>query len=84
MTTAQSTTLYVLNTYEGTALRYQLDSMIKVLDPLDQDAVDTGDTAVTRLIASLWAAREAASEIETRPQPVPMAASYQGVDLVKH
>jgi hypothetical protein len=77
----------VMNSTEGAALRVQLDGMIAVLERFDQMAGLAGDEPVLRLIACLYGAREAASEIEMRPQPprieaVPLPA--QGVRLSKN
>lgn len=70
-----------LTSAEGTAWRYQLDCMINVLDHIDDRAAEIGDKATLRLIRCLYEAREAASEIEMRPQPAP--ADSKGVRLVK-
>ncbi len=59
----------VMNSTEGAALRVQLDGMIAALERFDQMAGLAGDQPVLRMIANLYAAREAASEIEMRPQP---------------
>mgnify|MGYP001569842894 CR=1 FL=1 len=62
------TTIHIMDAPEGAAAEIQLNAMIASLDGFDQDATDAGDTAVTRLIARLYEAREAASEIAMRPQ----------------
>ena len=51
----------------GFAMRYQLDAMIAALGGIGDRAADTGDHAVARLVACLHGAREAADEIEHRP-----------------
>lgn len=73
MVTAQSTAAHVMDSSMGAAMRVQLDAMVNALQPIDQEATDAGDAAVSRLIARLYEAREAASEIEMRPQPAPIA-----------
>lgn len=83
MQAAKSTAIHVMDSAAGAAMRVQLDAMIAVLDPIDRDAADAGDDAATTLIAKLYAAREAASEIEVRPQPVAVVPQYLGVKLTK-
>lgn len=73
---------------EGTALRVQLDALLGSLERHDKPAMLAGDIPVQQLLARLWEARQAASEIETRPALPPMAptqvvALYRGVKLAK-
>lgn len=72
---------------EGAAWRVQLDAMIRSLDTANEQAGEHGDETVLRMIANLYAAREAASEIEMRPvpgrKPAPVIPLRRGVSLVK-
>lgn len=70
---------HVMNQSEGAAVRVQLDAMINALQPLDQAAVEGGDTTVSRLIARLYDARLEASAIEKRA-PLP---KLKGVVLAR-
>lgn len=70
---------HVMDATEGAAWRYQLDAMITVLNEVDDAAAEVDDAAVIRLIASLYAAREAAAEIEMRSA----ATKRGGIRLVK-
>lgn len=76
-TTAQST---ALSTFEGAAIRVQLDAMIKALTQVDDYAAEVDDKVTLRLIARLHEARAAAREIEDRD---PALLLYKGVRLNK-
>lgn len=72
--TARPAVIYAMDKNQGAAMRAQLDAMINVLtaggaDSIDETAAAGRDTTTARLVARLYEAREAASEIEMRPQP---------------
>jgi hypothetical protein len=79
---------HAMTSAEGTALRVQLDALLGSLERYDRAAMVAGDVPVQQLLARLWEARQAASEIETRPELPPMAPTqvttlYRGVRLAK-
>jgi hypothetical protein len=72
-------TQQVMDNTWGNALALQLDGMIKALAPFDHAAGEAGDEQVLKLIARLYDAHAAASEIATR-QPL----ASKGVILTRN
>lgn len=82
MTTPKPTTIYAMDRTQATAWLTQLDAMLNVLtygddDSIDETATAAGDLPVSRMIARLYEARQAAHEIATRPQPVRRGVSLR-------
>jgi hypothetical protein len=66
--------------HEGAAVRYQLDAMIGALTTFDRPAAEAGDEPVSKMLAGLWQARNAAQQIEDR---LDVRVKRKGVMLAK-
>lgn len=60
-------TQQIMTTYEGAALRVQLEAMVKVIEPYESAAKEASDIMLLSLLGQLRQAHTTAAQIEERP-----------------
>lgn len=60
-------TQQIMTTYEGAALRVQLDAMVKAIEPYESAAKEASDIMLLALLGQLRQAHATAAQIEERP-----------------